>query len=158
MRLREKAVKIRFGTIYQRPLANHSKTGESENETDELDVFGGRTMLVTSLKSVLDIPLSSGVTPAPSRGPRFTKNLLPGVGQPSHEGTVRVAEGAVWLPQDWGSVCTGPSHDVSYGTSSGYQYTHQHDQENVVLADRWSSFIHDPCMPILSDHPPRQYL
>ncbi|KIJ63650.1 hypothetical protein HYDPIDRAFT_113150 [Hydnomerulius pinastri MD-312] len=169
LRLRQKAVEARFETLQHGPVINTGKSGDSHSEPDELEVFGGRTLLVTPSKSLicaptLDMRFSSAPSLASSSKP--TQTLPPAVARPQLDSITEAhgepREGALGLPLEWESLyreIPGPSHVGPYGGASAYPlHASQNGDENIMLEDRWSSFMHDPPAPSISGQPPRHSL
>ncbi|KAG1737479.1 uncharacterized protein EDB91DRAFT_1055029 [Suillus paluster] len=153
LRLRQKAVHARIDPLQQ---ASHMRTSESEDEPDELEVFGGRTILVTtsgkqvSRSPQLPIQLANSTVtqnnPSTQRGNHQSHvTSFPGV----REGVdYALGGGAVGLPEleVLHREISGPIYSRSSSAPSLYGPP-QGQQSGLMLEDRWSSFVHDASLP-----------
>ncbi|KAG2136039.1 fungal-specific transcription factor domain-containing protein [Suillus clintonianus] len=152
LRLRQKAVHARMDPLQH---VNHLPSSESEDEPDELEVFGGRTILVTksckqvSRTSQLPIQLASS-TATQNKPPNQRDNYQSHLNIPSvPEGVdYTLEEGTVGLPELelLHREVSGPLYSRSPCAPSLYG-PQQGQQGDLVLEDRWSSFVHNASLP-----------
>lgn len=158
LRLYQKAVHVRMDPLQH---ANHkpsSRSSESDDEPDELEVFGGRTLLVTNLsKKVLwspqhPIQLASSTgtqNSAPKQLNDYQSHLIniPEVQDYTlGEGAIRLPELEFFEQEMSGSFyprssCVPSLHGPQQGQQGG-----------LMLEDKWSSFVHDASIPVGYSH------
>ncbi|KIK46027.1 hypothetical protein CY34DRAFT_800899 [Suillus luteus UH-Slu-Lm8-n1] len=145
LRLRQKAVHARMDPLQIQHTSHNPKSSESEDEPDELDVFGGRTQLVTKPPKHVPWPSHQTIQLASSTA---TQNNPPNQRKDygSHPMNIpevqdhELGEGAVGLPE----------LDFFHRELSGSLYSrsgapsyHGPQQGDLMLQDRWTSFVND---------------
>jgi hypothetical protein len=154
LRLRQKAVHARMGPL-QVHHASHNrylKSSESEDEPDELDVFGGRTQLVTKFPKQISGPshhtsqLASS-TETQNNPPNQRKDYRLDLMNIPEVQEYEPGEGEVGLPEleFFHRELSGSLYSRSGAPS---YYGPQHGQQgDLMLQDRWSSFLSDASLP-----------
>lgn len=157
LRLYHKAVQARMDPLQHANRKPPLRSSESEDEPDELEVFGGRTLLVTKSKKVSwsarhSIQLASST--ATQHSPPNQRNDYQ-----SHLSNIpeiqdyALGEGAIGLPEleYFHQEMSGPSYPRSLCAPSlhGLQ---QGQQGALMLEDRWSSFVYDASLPLGYSH------
>ncbi|KAG0698323.1 hypothetical protein DFH29DRAFT_941690 [Suillus ampliporus] len=156
LRLRQKAVHARIDPLQQASHLPSSRTPESEDEPDELEVFGGRTILVTrSSKQVLrssQLPIQLASSTATRNNPSNQRENH----QSHFTGIMDVREGVDYA---LGGGAVGlPGLEALHREISGTLYSRspsapslygppQEQQGGLMLEDRWSSFVHNASLP-----------
>ncbi|KAG1767818.1 fungal-specific transcription factor domain-containing protein [Suillus occidentalis] len=152
LRLRQKAVHARMDPLQIRHASHNPKPSESEDEPDELDVFGGRTQLVT--KSTKQVPwpprhpiqLSSS-TASQNNPPDQRNNYQLHLMNIPDVQDYALGEGAVGLSElALLREISGPLYSRSPCAPSFYGPQHG-QQGDLMLQDRWSSFLNDASLP-----------
>jgi hypothetical protein len=150
LRLRQKAVHARMGPLQVQHASRNpsSKSFKSEDEPDELDVFGGRTQLLTKPPKHVPWPSHHTIQLASSTATQNNPPNQPNDYQ-SHLMSIpevqdyELGEGAVGLPEleFFHRELSGSLYSRSGAPSF---YGPQHGQQgDLMLQDRWSSFVND---------------
>ncbi|KAF8842829.1 hypothetical protein BDN67DRAFT_925562 [Paxillus ammoniavirescens] len=172
LRFREKAVEARSGIPQHEPVANLERPGYSPNLPGEAEMYDGRTTLATGSKPLIRAPtLDSRFPPgAPmASSSKYMQSLPAPVIHPPvakiMESDQAPGHGAIALPLQWESLyreIPEPSHAGPGGASTSsvhpFHNPPQRGHENIMVQDRWSSFMHNPSAPQMSSHPPRHPL
>ncbi|KAF9224781.1 hypothetical protein BS17DRAFT_49346 [Gyrodon lividus] len=165
LRLRQKAVEARSEALQHEPVVNTRGPGDPPNL---LEVFGGRTTLVTPPKRLIGPPtLDSQFSPGASLA--SSSHYMHSLPAPViHPPLAKITESdevpdhsAIALPLEWEGLyreIPGPSHAGPH-RATGVHPIHnppQRNHENIILEDRWSSFMHNPSAPQMqmSSRPP----
>lgn len=158
LRLREKAIHARIAPLQQASYLPSSANSGPQDEPDELEMFGGRTMLVrTSPK-----PVSrsfKGKMPPSMQLPSFTSTgnnaQYPRAHHHTHftsmsgiqdAGGYNVGDAALGLPPEFEGLyreIAGPQ----YSRTPSLYSPQQGQQSSLMLEDRWSSFMHNATLP-----------
>lgn len=144
LRLHRKAVHARMDPLQHASHKPSSRPSESEDEPDELEVFGGRTQLLTKQVSGSPrhpIQLSSSTTTQNNSANQrndYQSHLINVQDYALGEGAVVLSELEL-LHQE----ISGPSYSRSPCAPSLYGP----QQGDIMLEDRWSSFVNGATLP-----------
>ncbi|KAG1861205.1 fungal-specific transcription factor domain-containing protein [Suillus subalutaceus] len=158
LRLYQKAVHARMDPLQHASHKPPSRSSGSEDEPDELEVFGGRTLLVTKLSKNVSWSPQHPIQLASSTA---TQNSSPNQRNDYQSHLINIpvirdsalGEGAVGLPEleFFHPEIPGPSYSRSLCAPSlhGLQ---QGQQGDLMLDDKWSSFVYDASLPLGYSH------
>lgn len=150
LRLHQKAVHARIDPLQQASYLPSSKNSEPQDEPDELEVFAGRTMLVrTSSKQVsrssqgnvsIQLPGSTSTASNPQYQRTHHHSHFNSIPEIREEGDYNLADGTLGLPPEFEGLyreIAGPYSRIPslYGPIQG-------QQSNLMLDDKWTSFMH----------------
>ncbi|KAG1752130.1 hypothetical protein EDB19DRAFT_1628029 [Suillus lakei] len=153
LRLRQKAVHARMDPLQHTSHLPSPRSSESGDEPDELEIFGGRTLLVTKLSkqvsrsSQLPIQLASS-TATQNNPPNQRDNYQSHLINTPEAQDYALGEGAVGLPELelLHREISGPLYSRSPCAPSLYG-PQQGQQGDLMLEDRWSSFVYNASLP-----------
>lgn len=153
LQLHQKAVRARMDPLQHASHKPSSRSPESEDEPDELEIFGGRTLLVTkhskpvSWSSQHPIQLANSIATQnnpPNQRNHYQSHLIniPDVQN------YTLGERAIEPPELelLHREVSGPLYSRSPCAPSLYG-PHQGQQGDLILEDKWSSFVYDASLP-----------
>jgi hypothetical protein len=146
LRLRQKAVHARMDPLQIQHTRHIPKSSESEDEPDELDVFGGRTQLVTKSTKQVSWPLHhsmqlSSSTASQNNPPDKRNDYGSHLMNIPEVQDYELGEGAVGLPEL--EFFQRELSGSLYSRSGAPSYYGPQQQGDLMLQDRWSSFVND---------------
>jgi hypothetical protein len=152
LRLRQKAVHAMMDPLQIQHTSHNPKSSESEDEPDELDVFGGRTQLVTKSAKQVSWPPHHSIqfstsTASQNNPPDQRNNYQLHLMNVPEVQDYALGEGAVGLSElALLREISGPLYSRSQCAPSFYGPQHG-QQGDLMLQDRWSSFLNDASLP-----------
>lgn len=158
LRLYQKAVHVRMDPLQYTSHKPPLRPSESVDEPDELEVFGGRTLLVTKLSEKVSgssqHPIQLASSTATRNSPQNQRNdYQPHLINISEIQDYAPVEGAIRLPEleFFQQEMSGPLYARSLRTPSlhGPQRGQSGD---LMLEDKWSSFVYDASLPLGYSH------
>ncbi|KAF9233911.1 hypothetical protein BU15DRAFT_90182 [Melanogaster broomeanus] len=164
LRVRQKAVEARLEPLQHEPVVSPGRPGGSPNLHDDMEMYGGRTMLVPPSKPFIRARTQDTHFPAEASLASSSKYMHSLHASAIHPALAKIAasegerQGVVGLPLEWESLygdIPGPSHVSPQGASSVLPF-HSPTQQGAqadVLEDRWSSYMHNHSASHMASHP-----